>query len=112
VAGSAAVELPVKFWAQRAGLYHCQIVLSSSWDVRAYQLGCVVSSEPAEAQLHFLTSAYQPLTQDIPISNMSSQEWQLEAVLEGEGFCGPPAITVPVGETAMYPLTFKPVAEC
>lgn len=43
---------------------------------------------------------------------MSSQDWRFEAVLEGQCFYGPPVINVLVGETAQYPLTFKPVAEC
>jgi len=43
---------------------------------------------------------------------LSRQEWKLEAVLEGQGFSGPPSINVGLGEIALYPLTFKPIAEC
>lgn len=43
---------------------------------------------------------------------MSSQNWKLEAILEGQGFYGPPLINVRLGETALYPLMFKPIAEC
>lgn len=43
---------------------------------------------------------------------MSSQDWKLEAILEGQGFYGPPLINVGSGETALYPLMFKPIAEC
>jgi len=43
---------------------------------------------------------------------MSNQDWKLEAILEGLGFYGPPLIKVGLGETALYPLMFKPVAEC
>lgn len=43
---------------------------------------------------------------------MSSQEWKLEAILEGHGFYGPPLINVGLGGIALYPLMFKPVAEC
>lgn len=43
---------------------------------------------------------------------MSSQDWKLEAILEGHGFYGPPLINVGLGETALYPLMFKPNAEC
>lgn len=44
-------------------------------------------------------------------SNISSEDWKFEAVLEGQGFHGPPVLHVPVGGTVPYPLTFKPIAE-
>lgn len=43
---------------------------------------------------------------------MSNHEWKLEAILEGHGFYGPSLINVGLGGTALYPLMFKPVAEC
>ncbi|XP_074785727.1 cilia- and flagella-associated protein 47 [Athene noctua] len=109
---SDAVELPMKFIPRGAGRYRCQILLKSSCDVRVYEIECVVNTDHAEGELEFLTPAYQAVIQDIPISNMSSQDWKLEAVLEGQGFYGPPLINVRLGETALYPLTFKPIAEC
>ncbi|KAM6211408.1 cilia- and flagella-associated protein 47 [Sarcoramphus papa] len=108
---SDAVELPIKFIPRYAGCYHCQILLKSSCDVRVYEIECVVNTNHAEAELEFLTPAYQAVIQDIPISNMSSQDWKLEAILEGRGFYGPPLINVGLGETALYPLMFKPIAE-
>ncbi|GAB0178375.1 cilia- and flagella-associated protein 47 [Grus japonensis] len=109
---SDAVELPIKFIPRYAGCYPCQILLKSSCDVRVYEIECVVNTDHAEAELEFLTPAYQAVIQDIPISNMSSQNWKLEAILEGQGFYGPPLINVGLGETALYPLMFKPIAEC
>lgn len=44
-------------------------------------------------------------------SNLSNEDWRFEAILEGQGFHGPPVIHVPVGGTVPYPLTFKPTAE-
>ncbi|NXQ90837.1 CFA47 protein, partial [Nyctibius grandis] len=109
---SDAVELPIKFIPPNAGCYHCQILLKSSCDVRVYEIECVVNADHVEAELEFLTPAYQAVIQDIPISNMSYQDWKLEAILEGQGFYGPPLINVGLGETALYPLMFKPIAEC
>ncbi|XP_075347998.1 cilia- and flagella-associated protein 47 [Mycteria americana] len=109
---SDAVELPIKFIPRYAGCYHCQILLKSSCDVRVYEIECVVNTDQAEAELEFRTPAYQAVIQDIPISNMSSQDWKLEAILEGQGFYGPSLINVGLGETALYPLMFKPIAEC
>ncbi|KFQ68461.1 hypothetical protein N335_11159, partial [Phaethon lepturus] len=109
---SDAVELPLKFISQYAGCYHCQILLKSSCDIRVYEVECVVNTDHAEAELEFLTPAYQAVIQDIPISNMSSQDWKLEAILEGQGFYGPSLINVGLGETALYPLMFKPTSEC
>ncbi|NWI88041.1 CFA47 protein, partial [Pitta sordida] len=109
---SDTVELPIKFIPQHAGCYHCQILLKSSCDVRVYEIECVVNTDHVDAELEFLTPAYQAVIQNIPISNTSRQDWKLEAVLEGQDFYGPPVINVGVGETALYPLKFNPVAEC
>ncbi|NXH40573.1 CFA47 protein, partial [Dicaeum eximium] len=106
------VELPIKFTPKHPGCYHCQILLKSSCDIRVYEIECVVNPDHADAQLEFLTPAYQTVTQEIPITNMSSEDWRFEAALEGQCFHGPSAIHVPVGGTVPYPLTFKPVAEC
>ncbi|OXB68709.1 hypothetical protein ASZ78_010301, partial [Callipepla squamata] len=107
-----AVELPIKFVPRGAGCYHCQILLKSSRDLRVYLIKCVVNTDDVEAEIEFLTPAYQAVIQNIPIRNMSNQDWKLEAVLEGQGFSGPPSINVGLGEIALYPLTFNPIAEC
>ncbi|KFO94067.1 hypothetical protein N320_05601, partial [Buceros rhinoceros silvestris] len=109
---SDAVELPIKFIPRYAGRYHCQILLKSSCDVRVYEIECVVNTDHAEAKLEFRTPAYQEVVHNIPVTNVSGRDWKLEAILEGQGFYGPPLINVGLGETALYPLMFKPVAEC
>ncbi|KAL9867454.1 cilia- and flagella-associated protein 47 [Geothlypis trichas] len=109
--GSDAVEFPIKFTPKKPGCYHCQIILKSSYDIRVYEIECVVNADQADAQLEFLIPAYQTVTQEIPISNLSNEDWRFEAILEGQGFHGPPVIHVPVGGTVPYPLTFKPTAE-
>lgn len=65
--GIDTVEFPVKFTAKYPGCYHCQIVLKSSCDIRVYEIECVVNADQADAQLEFLTPAYQAVTQEIPI---------------------------------------------
>ncbi|NXD19057.1 CFA47 protein, partial [Spelaeornis formosus] len=109
--GNDTVEFPIKFTPTRPGCYRCQIVLKSPSDIRVYEVQCVVNADQANTQLEFITPAYQTVTQEIPISNISCEDWRFEAVLEGQWFHGPPEINVPVGETVQYPLTFKPVAE-
>ncbi|NWZ81381.1 CFA47 protein, partial [Poecile atricapillus] len=109
--GIDTVEFPLKFTPKHAGCYHCQVILKSSCDIRVYEVECVVNADQADAQLEFLSPAYQMVTQEIPISNLSCEDWRFEATLEGQCFHGPSVINVPVGETVQYPLTFKPVAE-
>ncbi|NWZ91638.1 CFA47 protein, partial [Nesospiza acunhae] len=109
--GGDAVEFPIKFTPKKPGCYHCQIILKSSYDIRVYEIECMVNADQADAQLEFLIPAYQTVTQEIPISNLSSEDWRFEAILEGQGFHGPSVINVPVGGTVPYPLTFKPIAE-
>lgn len=65
--GRDTVEFPIKFTPKKPGCYHCQIILKSSCDIRVYEIECVVNAEQADAQLEFLTPAYQTVTQEIPI---------------------------------------------
>ncbi|XP_054830748.1 cilia- and flagella-associated protein 47-like [Eublepharis macularius] len=108
----AAVELSIKFIPQYPGRYPCQILLQSKYDIRIYNIECVVNTDTVEAELEFVTPAYQAVIQDIPITNMSQQDWKLKANLKGCCFYGPPLIYVPPGETTTYTLMFKPTTEC
>ncbi|XP_063160761.1 cilia- and flagella-associated protein 47 [Candoia aspera] len=107
-----AVELPLKFTPLYAGRYPCHILLESKYDIRLFKIECVVNTDTAEAELEFLTPAHQAVTQDIPITNKSQQDWKLKADLNGYNFYGPPLMYVAPGETTLYTLMFKPTAEC
>ncbi|XP_039185523.1 cilia- and flagella-associated protein 47 [Crotalus tigris] len=107
-----AIELPLIFKPQYAGRYPCHILLESKYDIRLFKIECVVNTDTYEAELEFVTPAYQAVIQDIPITNLSQQNWKLKADLKGYCFYGPPVIYVVPGETTLYPLMFKPTAEC
>ncbi|XP_044297815.1 cilia- and flagella-associated protein 47 isoform X4 [Varanus komodoensis] len=107
-----AVELPIIFKPQFPGRYPCQILLQSMHDIRLFQIECMVNTDTAEAELEFVTPAYHAVTQDIPITNLSQQDWKLIANLKGCCFFGPPLLYVAPGETTPYTLMFKPTAEC
>ena len=62
-----AVELPIKFIPPSAGCYRCQILLKPSRDFRVYVIKCVVNTDDVEAEIEFLTPAYQAVIQNIPI---------------------------------------------
>ncbi|XP_075446373.1 cilia- and flagella-associated protein 47 isoform X3 [Ascaphus truei] len=106
------VSLPVRFVPDKPGRYPCKILLRSSHDVRVYMIECVVNSTSIETELEFITPACEAVIQDIPISNVTQQDWKLRAILEGDRFYGPPFLFIPSGETSQYPLMFKPVSEC
>lgn len=40
------------------------------------------------------------------------KDWRCHMIIEGESFHGPRDFTVRRGQTAQYPLTFKPLLEC
>lgn len=65
--GNDTVDFPIKFTPKYAGCYHCQILLKSSSDIRVYEIECVVNADHADAQIEFVTPAYQKVTQEIPI---------------------------------------------
>ncbi|XP_072471294.1 cilia- and flagella-associated protein 47 isoform X2 [Notamacropus eugenii] len=104
--------LPLRFVPITAGRYPCFILLRSSHDIRLFSIECVVNSDCPEAKFQFETPAFEPLTQDIPISNQTVTEWKCVVTIEGDWFYGPSVLYVKSGETAQYPLTFKPILEC
>ncbi|XP_068919939.1 cilia- and flagella-associated protein 47 [Petaurus breviceps papuanus] len=104
--------LPLRFVPLTAGRYPCFILLRSSRDIRLFSIECVVNSDCPEAKFQFETPAFEPLTQDIPISNQTVTEWKCVVTIEGDWFYGPSVLYVKSGETAQYPLTFKPILEC
>ncbi|XP_027731257.1 cilia- and flagella-associated protein 47 [Vombatus ursinus] len=106
------VLLPLRFIPLTAGRYPCFILLKSSHDIRLFSIECVVNSDFPEAKFQFETPAFEPLTQDIPISNQTVTEWKCIVTIEGDWFYGPSVLYVKSGETAQYPLTFKPIMEC
>ena len=65
------VPLPVLFQPKGPGHYPCQITLKSAYDIRVYQLECTVCPEGSVLELEFITPTHQPVTQDIPVVNIS-----------------------------------------
>nr|KAF6320456.1 cilia and flagella associated protein 47 [Pipistrellus kuhlii] len=108
--GSFLVAL--KFAPLCPGRYPCKILLTSRYDVRVYYIEGVVSDECPETRFDFETPAFQALTQNIPIINRTMNDWKCQVKVEGECFYGPFDFSVKSGETAQYPLTFKPHLEC
>ncbi|XP_063809558.1 cilia- and flagella-associated protein 47 isoform X2 [Pseudophryne corroboree] len=106
------VPLPVKFVPGKPGRYSCKILLRSSHDVRLYIIECVVNPSSIETVFGFITPACEALIQDIPISNMTQQDWKLKAILQGDCFYGPPFLCISAGETGKYALMFKPFSKC
>ncbi|KAB1252906.1 Cilia- and flagella-associated protein 47, partial [Camelus dromedarius] len=106
------VPVPLYFVPDCPGRYPCKILLTSKYDVRVYCIEGVVNEEHAEARFDFETPAFKALTHNIPINNETNNEWKYQVTIEGKWFYGPPVLHVGPGETAHYPLTFKPILEC
>ncbi|XP_074066731.1 cilia- and flagella-associated protein 47 [Macrotis lagotis] len=104
--------LPLRFVPLTAGRYPCFVLLKSSHDIRLFSIECVVNANCPEAKLQFETPAFEALTQDIPISNQTQTKWKCIVTIKGDWFYGPSVLYVKSGETAYYPLTFKPILEC
>ncbi|KAM7045480.1 cilia- and flagella-associated protein 47 [Molossus nigricans] len=102
----------LQFSPRCPGRYPCKILLTSRYDVRLYHIEGVANDEHPEARFDFETPAFEALTQNIPIVNKTENEWKCQVTIEGECFYGPLNFYVGPGETAQYPLTFKPLLEC
>ncbi|XP_029931399.1 cilia- and flagella-associated protein 47-like [Myripristis murdjan] len=106
------VDMPLRFQADSAGRFICQLVLMSWCDTRVYLLEALVTSQEGYTHLDFSSPTHQPVSQDIPLYNESHQDWKLRSEVCGEGFFGPKVLKVPAGTKACYPLTFKPSKQC
>ncbi|XP_034461453.1 cilia- and flagella-associated protein 47-like [Hippoglossus hippoglossus] len=105
------VDIPLRFQADRVGQFTCQVVLKTSRDIRVYMLEALVTSKGESIHLDFSSPAHCSVTQDIPVHNETQQDWNMQAEVCGEGFCGPKVLNVPAGTKVCYPLSFHPSAQ-
>ncbi|XP_032888183.1 cilia- and flagella-associated protein 47 [Amblyraja radiata] len=105
----ASSSLPMKFVSEGPGHYPCKILLQSKYDVRLYNILCVVNPEEFfETELEIAASTHQSVIKNIHLYNDTQEDWTILAVLEGKGFFGPSMLIIRACETSMYPLMFKP----
>ncbi|XP_029113625.1 cilia- and flagella-associated protein 47-like isoform X2 [Scleropages formosus] len=110
--GSPVCSLTLRFQPRTCGRYRCQLVLRSWRDVRVHCLEVVVHGNGSAALLEFSTTALSSVTQKIPLSNTSAEDWRLRVRLAGRGFHGPSQAYVGAGQTLSYPVSFKPTCKC
>ena len=102
--------LSIAFHPKAAGIYPCQLILKSPWDIRVIEFEGTVVSPGVETTLEFQAPARQTISQEIPIVNKSNRDWTLSANLSGSSaFSGPRSLNVPKGGSAKYTLSFKPM---
>ncbi|XP_067848879.1 cilia- and flagella-associated protein 47-like [Heptranchias perlo] len=105
--------IPMKFISKGPGRYPCQILLRSLYDIRLYNITCVVNPEDNfETELEMTASTHQSVIKNIPVHNETQEDWKIKAILEGKDFFGPSMLYIQACETSMYPLMFKPNFEC
>ncbi|XP_014853532.1 PREDICTED: cilia- and flagella-associated protein 47 [Poecilia mexicana] len=106
------VDVPLRFQAHSVGELTCNVVLTSCFDTRVYQLKAFVTQRENATHLDFSSPALQSVTQHIPLLNETLQNWSVQAKVCGEGFSGPDFIDVPAGTKQIYPLTVLPTSQC
>ncbi|KAK3775916.1 hypothetical protein RRG08_017206 [Elysia crispata] len=104
-------ELPVQFRAKEPGHYPATITLRSNDDIRVYRIECTVNPEGSTAELEFSAPVHQSITQEIPIMNVTNNDWPLQATITGDGFSGPSTLLAKAFMTTQFPLVFKPLKE-
>ncbi|XP_034145586.1 cilia- and flagella-associated protein 47 [Esox lucius] len=110
-AESEVVLMPLRFHGREPGRFLCQLVLRSWRDIRVHLLEAVVTGEEGHFQLEFTTPTHLSVTQDIPLTNESSQDWRVRGVVRGQDFYGPPVVYIQAGQKVCYPLTFRPTTQ-
>ncbi|XP_059154686.1 cilia- and flagella-associated protein 47-like isoform X2 [Physella acuta] len=103
--------LTVEFKAKEPGHYPATITLRAIDDIRVYKIECIVNQEGSTAELEFNAPLHQTVTQNIPVVNQTSDDWELNAEIFGDCFSGPPILKAKAFEITDYPLTFKPMKE-
>eukprot|EP00002_Diphylleia_rotans_P025649 TRINITY_DN5079_c0_g1_i5.p1 TRINITY_DN5079_c0_g1~~TRINITY_DN5079_c0_g1_i5.p1 ORF type:complete len:2913 (-),score=444.38 TRINITY_DN5079_c0_g1_i5:284-9022(-) len=102
----------LSFHANAAGQYPGRIVLRSPYDTRIYLIEGQATAQDKKASLEFTANARQSITQDIPVTNNTSEEWRIKATLTGEYFHGIRDLVIPPHGVATYPLIFRPSWIC
>ncbi|XP_023184954.1 cilia- and flagella-associated protein 47 [Xiphophorus maculatus] len=106
------VDIPLRFQAHSVGELTCNVVLTSCFDTRVYQLKAFVTQRENATHLDFSSPALQSVTQHIPLLNETLQNWSVQAEVCGEGFSGPDVVDIPAGTKQIYPLTVLPTSQC
>ncbi|RNF18452.1 uncharacterized protein Tco025E_04472 [Trypanosoma conorhini] len=108
VSGESMVPLSFSFLPKQLGEYNGYILLASKYDVRSIQVTgkCVPTGE--KGVLRFACPARQFITQGLPVTNNSNENWLIKATVEGPGFSGPKELRVPRGKQREYPLRYSP----
>ncbi|EKG06973.1 hypothetical protein TCSYLVIO_001898 [Trypanosoma cruzi] len=108
VAGESMLPLSFTFLPKYLGEYNCYIILASKYDVRSIQLTgkCVPTGE--RGVLRFACPARQLITQGLPVTNNTNENWLITATVTGPGFSGPKEMRVPCGKQREYPLRYCP----
>jgi len=103
----------VSFFPQKAGTYACTVVVEARpgavFDIRVVQIEAVVTMPKLSTVLEFKAPARQKITQELPLTNNSDEDWQLTAMLSGsKAFSGPKTLKVPARGRATYMVTYAP----
>lgn len=130
-----SVKLPVRFQADKPGIYSTKVNLSCGDDMREFdiEVHCVTQSDNDRqtATMYMRTSVFTPVEQNIPIvcfkekknflnhflfiflkANSTEDDWNMVVTFSGnKAFSGPKSFKVESRSIYQYPLTFHPQIE-
>ncbi|CAF2209937.1 unnamed protein product [Rotaria magnacalcarata] len=110
------VKLPIRFQADKPGIYSTKVSLTCGDDIRDFdiEIHCITQtdSEKQTATLQMRTSVFTPVQQNIPIANSTEDDWNMTVIFSGnKSFSGPKTFRVEAKSVYQYPLTFHPQVE-
>jgi hypothetical protein len=97
------------FFPERAGIYKTLLIiysLSNQYDIRCLLLSAKIIPSNTSLSLIFKGPARQKLIQEIPLTNESDTDWNLQAIINGKGFSGPKTLLIPSKGHVVYTLTY------
>ena len=106
--------VPVMLSTKGAGEYPCSLTVERGADVRVYDIIATVPSTGTKSELRFRVPARSAITQEIPITNTTSEAWSMRCTLSGGdgAFSGPSNVQVKASSAASYSLVFSPTWLC
>jgi len=105
-------KLSVLFTPKGPGIYRGELLLTSLFDARVYQLEAHVLPDETPTHIQFDVAARKTVTQEIPVTNPTNEPMQLKATLSARYFSAPSELSVPPHSVSNFPITFAPSWVC
>ncbi|KAL0239039.1 hypothetical protein PCE1_004730 [Barthelona sp. PCE] len=100
--------LSFTFKPKGSGLFDGVVLLRSVFDMRVYNVSCMISKDEFIGSMEFTTAVRHPIDQDIPIHNSSDETWQIDCILSDSSMftISTTMLTIAAGQTSIVKVVY------